>query len=226
MSELAASAVLDGWFTLDADAPQLLGARCKGCGTVYFPALKTAFCRNPDCGSEQFEAVPLSRHGRLWSYTNAAYQPPEPYAQVPAAEFKPFAIAAVELEAEKMIVLGQVVAEVGVDQLQVGMAMELALEPLADGKLTWKWKPASMVAIDSTDTPRPRQMAAAGSTETPRPRQLAAGGSSDTPLPFTGEGGTTGGAGGGERADGGQRADGGERADGGATAGDQDGPTP
>jgi len=186
MSALAAAPVLDGWFTLDADAPQLLGSRCKGCGTVYFPALKTAFCRNPDCGSEQFEAVPLSRHGILWSYTNAAYQPPEPYVQVPAAEFQPFAIAAVELEAEKMIVLGQVVAGVAVADLKVGMTMVLALEPLADGKLTWKWKPASMVAIDSTDTPRPRQ--------------LAAGGSTDTPLPFTGEGGTTGGAGGGERA--------------------------
>lgn len=134
--------VLDGWFTLDAAAPQLLGTRCTSCGTYYFPKLKT-FCRNPDCDGETFEDVPLSRSGRLWSFTNAAYQPPEPYVQVDKDAFKPFAIAAVELEKEKMIVLGQVVAGIGVESLKAGMAMELKLEPLADGKLTWKWKPAA-----------------------------------------------------------------------------------
>ena len=30
-------AALEGWFTLDEQAPQLLGSRCKACGTVYFP---------------------------------------------------------------------------------------------------------------------------------------------------------------------------------------------
>ncbi|MGH8540188.1 MAG: Zn-ribbon domain-containing OB-fold protein, partial [Stenotrophobium sp.] len=57
--------------------------------------------------------------------------------------FKPFAIAAVTLAKEKMIVLGQVVTGVGVESLKAGMTMELALEPLADGKLTWKWKPVA-----------------------------------------------------------------------------------
>lgn len=138
---MTALPVLEGWFTLDSDAPQLLGSRCTACGSYYFPKLKT-FCRNPDCNSESFEEVPLSRRGRLWSYTNAAYQPPEPYVQMPKENFLPFAIAAVELELEKMIVLGQVVAGVGVAALQVGMAMELRLQPLADGKLSWAWAPA------------------------------------------------------------------------------------
>jgi uncharacterized OB-fold protein len=132
--------VLEGWFTLDAGAPALLGSRCMSCGTYYFPKLKT-FCRNPDCVSESFEEVPLSRGGKLWSFTNAVYQPPEPYVQVEKDAFKPFAIAAVELEKEKMIVLGQVVAGVGVESLKAGMTVELVLEPLSDGKLTWKWKP-------------------------------------------------------------------------------------
>ncbi len=135
------SPVLEGWFTLDAVAPQLIGSRCTACGTYYFPRLKT-FCRNPDCNGEVFEEALLSRRGKLWSFTNAAYQPPEPYVQVAAESFVPFAIAAVELEREKMIVLGQVVSGVGVEALRAGMNMELALEPLADGKLTWKWKPA------------------------------------------------------------------------------------
>lgn len=130
--------VLEGWFTLDADKPHLLGSRCVTCGTYYFPRQKN-FCRNPDCTSETFEEVPLSRTGKVWSFTNAAYQPPEPFVQV--ENFAPFAIAAVELEKEKMIVLGQVVAGVGVESLKAGKMMELKLEPLADGKLTWKWAP-------------------------------------------------------------------------------------
>ncbi|HWU69341.1 MAG TPA: zinc ribbon domain-containing protein [Stenotrophobium sp.] len=134
--------VLDGWFTLDAKAPQLIGSRCTTCGTYYFPRQKN-FCRNPDCAGESLEDTPLSRSGTLWSFTNAAYQPPEPYVQVDKDAFVPFAIAAVELAKEKMIVLGQVAAGVGVGSLRAGMAMELILEPLADGKLTWKWKPAA-----------------------------------------------------------------------------------
>lgn len=137
---MSAEPVLEGWFTL-GEKPQLLGSRCAACGTYYFPKLKT-FCRNPDCAGETFEDTPLSRTGKVWSYTNAAYQPPEPYVQVDKDSFKPFAIAAVELEKEKMVVLGQVANGVSCKQLRAGMEMELVLEPLVDGKLTWKWKPA------------------------------------------------------------------------------------
>ena len=41
--------------------------------------------------------------------------------------------------------LGQVVEGIGVEDLKVGMAMELVLETLyedeEDTKMTWKWKP-------------------------------------------------------------------------------------
>ena len=135
--------VLPGWFTL-GDQPHLLGTRCTSCGTHYFPKL-TTFCKNPECEGETFEEVPLSRKGKLWSFTNASYKPPEPY--ISAEPFVPYAIAAVELDAEKMIVLGQVVAGVGVADLKAGMEMELVLEPIltADGGevLTWKWKPTA-----------------------------------------------------------------------------------
>lgn len=131
--------LLPGWFTLNAQRPSLLGSRCKSCGTYYFPKHVT-FCRNPACQGDGFEEVELSRTGTLWSWTDACYAPPEPFvAQDP---HQPFAIAAVELAKEKMIVLGPVVAGVTVAQLRAGMPMELALEPLNDGKLTWKWRPA------------------------------------------------------------------------------------
>ena len=59
----------------------------------------------------------------------------------------PYAIAAVYLQQEQMTVLGQVVKGVDVEDLKVGMAMELVLETLHededDIKVTWKWQPVS-----------------------------------------------------------------------------------
>lgn len=134
--------VLEGWFTT-GETPHLIGTRCSACGSYYFPK-QDEYCRNPACESTQFETVELSRTGTLWSFTNACYTPPEPY--VAAEPFVPYAIAAVELEREKMIVLGQVVEGVGVDRLKAGLAMELVVETIRDhgapeGKLVWKWKP-------------------------------------------------------------------------------------
>src|SRR5690349_24208041 len=105
------SPLLPGWHTLDARAPALRGVRCNACGTYYFPP-QVSFCRNPRCNGEAFEPVELSRTGKLWSWTNACYAPPEPF--VAAEPYRPFAIAAVELAKEKMIVLGPVVGgEIG-----------------------------------------------------------------------------------------------------------------
>ena len=133
--------IIEGWFTLDTAEPALLGSRCTACGSYYFPK-QFAYCRNPACDSESFEELPLSRQGTLWSWTNACYQPPAPY--VAADPFEPYAIAAVQLEKEKMIVLGQVVSGVTSEQLKAGMPMELVLEdvPGTDGdRVCWKWRP-------------------------------------------------------------------------------------
>ncbi len=132
--------LLDGWYSVDGDAPHLIGSRCQACGSYYFPK-QSLYCRNPACDSSEFEEVPLSRSGTVWSYTNACYQPPPPY--VAAESYAPFAIAAVELAAEKMIVLGQVVRGVDVTELAVGQQVEVAIEPLDDGRLVWKWKPCA-----------------------------------------------------------------------------------
>lgn len=135
--------VLEGWFTLE-EKPHLIGTKCVKCGTYYFPR-QSLFCKNPVCDGEQFDEVKLSRTGKVWSFTNACYQPPEPY--IAAEPFVPFTIAAVELEQEKMIVLGQVVEGVNVSDLKAGMEMELVLAPLSEDdsarKLTWKWQPVA-----------------------------------------------------------------------------------
>jgi uncharacterized OB-fold protein len=134
---------VNGWFTLDEARPQLLGTRCKACGTYFFPK-ETSFCRNPRCAGSEFEEVPLSARGKLWSFTDNRYAPPKPY--MAGDPFEPYAVAAVELEREKMVVLGQVAKGVGCDQLHAGQDMELVLDTLyedaANEYLVWKWRPA------------------------------------------------------------------------------------
>ena len=137
---------VDGWFTT-GDEPTLLASRCGECGTYVFPPGPT-WCPNPACSSTAFDEVCLSRRGRVWSYTDARYQPPAPYRACDPHE--PFAIAAVELVAEKLVVIGQVVGGVSCDDLAVGDEVELVVDTLFedDGHeyLVWKWKPANASA--------------------------------------------------------------------------------
>ncbi len=143
MSTTAVPAV-EGWFTTDPE-PRLLGTRCTTCGTVLFPRAG-GFCRKPDCRGREFDDVELSRAGTVWSYTDAQYQPPPPYIP-PTAEHEPFALAAVELAEEQIVILGQVAKGFGVDDLAVGSEVELVVEPLyeVDGveHLIYRWKPVA-----------------------------------------------------------------------------------
>ncbi len=136
--------VVEGWFRMDPDDPRLLGTRCSACGSYFFPK-ETAYCRNPECASTDLEEVALSSRGRLWSFTNNCYAPPAPY--VASDPFEPYAIAAVELEEEKMVVLGQVVSGVDVGQLEAGMEMEIVLDKLYENDdnefVVWKWRPVA-----------------------------------------------------------------------------------
>ena len=67
--------VLEGWFTADEAAPRLLGNRCTSCKTYFFPKC-SVLCRNPNCSGTEFEEVEFSRTGKLWSFTNNCYPPP------------------------------------------------------------------------------------------------------------------------------------------------------
>jgi uncharacterized OB-fold protein len=135
---------VEGWFAMDFKEPHLVGTQCNSCKSYFFPK-ETAFCRNPDCAGTEFEEVALSHGGTLWSFTNNCYQPPAPY--VSPDPFEPYVIAAVELEKEKMVVLGQVVSGVGLPALSAGMRMELVLDKLYEDDdneyIVWKWKPAA-----------------------------------------------------------------------------------
>jgi uncharacterized OB-fold protein len=135
-------AAIDGWFTTDEATPHLLGTRCKKCGTYFFPREQT-FCRNPGCGGTELEQVKLSDRGKLWSFTDNHYAPPAPYLS--PDPFVPYAVAAVELAAEKMVVLGQIANGHGVASLKAGLEMKLVLETLFEDDenryVVWKWQP-------------------------------------------------------------------------------------
>ncbi|HOB50603.1 MAG TPA: OB-fold domain-containing protein [Mycobacterium sp.] len=119
---------LDGWWSSDeAGIPHLIGARCPGCRTYVFPP-RAGKCPNPECAGDDLEPAALSRRGTLWSYTENRYQPPPPYPQ--ADPFEPFAIAAVHLATEGIIVLGKVAEGALAADLRVGMEMELTTMPL------------------------------------------------------------------------------------------------
>ena len=119
---------VDGWWDCDQfGAPHLIGAKCPQCGTYVFPP-RAENCPNPGCTADDLEAVALSRRGTLWSYTENRYQPPPPYPQ--ADPFQPFAVAAVQLVDEGIIVLGKVVEGTLAADLKVGMPMELTTMPL------------------------------------------------------------------------------------------------
>jgi uncharacterized OB-fold protein len=137
---------VDGWFDSgEPAAPNLIGAKCPQCGTYVFPPRASA-CPNPACDADVLEHVRLGRRGVLWSYTENQYAPPPPY---PVTEpFEPFAVAAVHLADEGLIVLGKVVPGTLAADLRVGMEMELTTTPhFVDDEgiehIVYAWKIAS-----------------------------------------------------------------------------------
>ena len=142
----ASQPAIDGWFTVGGpgtDGPRLIGSRCGLCGTYAFPPRDGA-CPNPACISDSLESVELSHTGTLWSFAENHYAPPAPY--VAAEPFEPYALAAVELETEGMVILGQAARGVRAADLRVGMPMRLGIDVLFTGddgvdRLIWVWEP-------------------------------------------------------------------------------------
>jgi uncharacterized OB-fold protein len=133
----------EGWFTMDPEAPALLGRRGTETGSYFFPPT-LAFSRNPAAPAEELEEVALSRRGRVWSWTTNHYKPPEPY--VAPDPFVPYTVVAVELVQEQMVVLGPLAAGIDPADLSVGLDVELGLSTLYEDDdheyVVWSWRPA------------------------------------------------------------------------------------
>ena len=132
------------WFESDPE-PTLLGQSCDACGNVSFPPTLT-FCPNPRCRGREFTSVRLSSTGTIWSFTDAQYQPPPPYI-ISGDEYEPFALAAVALEAERMVIVGQVARGFAFDDLTIGQTVRLVVEPLyqieGTNHLMYRWMPVA-----------------------------------------------------------------------------------
>lgn len=156
---------VEGWFTLDpkdtsdtaegSEPIALIGTKCVDSGTYFFPP-ERVMSRAPGFADSELVEVELSTIGRLWSYTDAQYQPPEPFMAL-SEPYEPFCLAAVELDREKIVVLGQVVPEVGVEDLKVGMEMELVpgvlFEDDENEYIVWKWRPRVAAGTASASNP-------------------------------------------------------------------------
>ncbi|MEU8543595.1 zinc ribbon domain-containing protein [Streptomyces sp. NPDC048717] len=151
--------VVPGWFT-DDTAPdgefRLLGTRCTACAAVFFPREDDG-CRNPDCpGGGELAETPLSRRGRVWSYTDGRYRPPAPYVSDPGRAWEPYTLIAVELAAEGIVVLGQAAPGVRPADLTVGAEAELVPGVLHEDAehiwTTWHWRPVA-AATDAEGAP-------------------------------------------------------------------------
>ena len=59
--------------------------------------------------------------------------------------FKPFVIAAVELEKESMVICGQMMPGIQISDMQVGMEVQVALDVLYEDDeyqyMVWIWEP-------------------------------------------------------------------------------------
>ncbi|MFF4213528.1 Zn-ribbon domain-containing OB-fold protein [Streptomyces sp. NPDC001796] len=136
-----------GWFTGEGEDFRLVGTRCSACRSVFFPR-EDAFCRNPGCQGGDLVELSLSKRGRIWSYTDTHYRPPSPYVTNPELPWRPYALIAVELEAERIVVLGQAVPGVAVADLAVGMEAEVVPGVLHEDAqttwTTWHWRPTGV----------------------------------------------------------------------------------
>ncbi|MDH3707782.1 MAG: OB-fold domain-containing protein [Acidimicrobiia bacterium] len=133
---------VDGLFTVEGGKAHLIGGKIPGRESYFFP--KHLAGADPAVGPVELEEVRLSRVGTIWSFTNSEYPPPAPF--VPRTDpYEPITIAAVELAAEKMVVLGQVADGWTVDDLEVGMEVELVIDTLYEDDdhvyTVWKWRP-------------------------------------------------------------------------------------
>lgn len=115
---------------------RLRGSKCRTCGEVFFG--KHLSCEN--CGSEDIEEMPLSRRGKLYTYTVIRHRPPGDYKG--PDPFVPFGVGLVELP-EGCRVVAPLTAS---DKLEIGMELELLVDKLYEDEdghevMAFKFKP-------------------------------------------------------------------------------------
>ncbi len=126
-----------GLFVIPSESgerPYLLGSRCKACGRITFPP--RVICL--ECFSEEIETIPLSRRGKLYTFTIIGYPPPGVEA--------PYAIGYVDLP--EGVRVFSILMDWDKENLKVGMDVELVIGRFKEDRegneiLTYKFRPIS-----------------------------------------------------------------------------------
>ena len=129
--------VHDGLVVGTADAPELVGSRCRECGVVAFPP--QASCAA--CTSGDVDALRLARRGTLWPWTIQCFAPKSPPYAGSADDFEPYGVGYIELPGELRVEAR--LTESDPERLHIGMPMELVLIPApgVDGSATYAFRP-------------------------------------------------------------------------------------
>ncbi len=114
--------------------PQLMGVKCKSCGELFFPERTKCI----KCFSEEMEQISLDQRGKLYSYTIVHHATPGYTGPLP------YAVGAVELPGG--IVILSPLTQCRLDQLRIGMKVELVLEKLYQDEkgsevISYKFRP-------------------------------------------------------------------------------------
>jgi uncharacterized OB-fold protein len=125
MSTLEQVPIAEGLFTWPAEQPQLMGSRCASCGAHTFPSQNGC----PRCSSKEMDETLLSSRGTLWTWTTQGFRPKTPPYGGPETEetFTPFLLGYVELPGQLKVESRLV--DVEIEQLRLGLEMELAIVP-------------------------------------------------------------------------------------------------
>ena len=116
--------IKEGLFSTPLSPPEkvtLVGSRCKDCGEIALGKRQT--CSN--CGGANPEEIPLSRRGKLWTYTVIRHRPPGDYKG--PDPFVPFGLGLVEIP-EGIRVLSPLHCDL--EKIRIGMELELNVYPL------------------------------------------------------------------------------------------------
>jgi uncharacterized OB-fold protein len=122
--------------SLAADDNYLIGSKCRSCGAVAFP--KRVVCHK--CLSDNVVEIPLSKRGKLASFT-VAWVAPEGIKP-------PLVLGYIDLPEGVRLFSMVTGTEPSMDALEVGQEMELVFEEIRAGKegnqiVAFKFKPVA-----------------------------------------------------------------------------------
>jgi hypothetical protein len=127
-------------FTWDDKGVYLISARCRSCGTCFFPGYHEQ--HRPGCSREGIESILLRENGILASYTIQYFNPPYPFKM--EKDITPYIIAEVEFP-EGILVAG-IMVECALNEVKIGMAVETTVLRMYQNDekqdiVTWAFRP-------------------------------------------------------------------------------------